>query len=876
VTVKDRGSYQRQTRAGVLNPPVDRQRCRERREGQEVLSLAKQRGWRPPRSRFPALSLKFLGLLVLTALLGMRAEAVGFEVTGMGGGGGMFKPGISPDKHADGTHLMLLTSDMTGSYRSLDSGAHWQMLNWLTQINATPTGYPPPTDNGYPCFVPGGTVYWYTGATLKQSTDEGATWTTVATGSGTWGGNAIAKIAAIPGTPNNTIFVGTATGVWRSTTGGSAWSSCGPSGVCNGIVTIPSTTNVFAILNSGSNLYKSTDSGATWSTISVAAANGHVLTSITGGTHGTNTVLFATVDTVGTIKSTDSGATWTVVHGWNSQDFITMAANQANLASGNGHAFSSITKEGQPSHIGNHIYRTTDGGKSWKNCFDASRDPNQHWKDTGNVTRAWTETGLDWGFGSFGLAVCNSDTNLLFYASNGDVYVSKNAGDTWTQAQNVVGPEGAGAWPDTHYSSVGLEVTTCWGHYIAPSWWGTSGPAPYHDCRWIAYTDIGFARSTDAGSSWMYAAMGCPWRNTFYNVLFDPATVGKMYAATSSRHDIPTYLGTTPNTDQSGGVCVSTNSGRDWAVLGTGQPALPCTDVAIDPNTSGSSLTFYATFYGESSGPAGGVYKSTDAGATWQNKSTGLGNPGSMHVIQVTIFPTSRTTSHLFCSISGYHTARSNQFNIPGGIWKSTNGGETWTCITNTIVPNLCWPGHFAVDPTNENVIYLAAATGGGNAAGQAGVYKTTDGGTTWKRLLNDANFSAVGGASYDECQFVRINPTDPKYVYVGTQGHGLWLTMNGAATGTAADWQCFREFPFVNPTNVCFDPDDPGHIYVTTFGSSVWYGPREPGQAPISLAPASFIPAPVVAAYAPNAPVARLRRLVTPLDRAVLNTILR
>jgi hypothetical protein len=357
----------------------------------------------------------------------------------------------------------------------------------------------------------------------------------------------------------------------------------------------------------------------------------------------------------------------------------------------------------------------------------------------------------------------------------------------------------------------------------------------------------------------MYAAMGCPWRNTFYNVLFDPATVGKMYAATSSRHDIPTYLGTTPNSGQSGGVCVSTNSGRDWSVLGTGQPALPCTDVAIDPNTSGSGLTFYATYY------EGGVYKSTDGGATWTNKSTGLGNPGNMHVIQVTVFPTSRTTSHVFCAISGYHTASTNQSNIAGGIWKSTDGGTTWTCITNTIVPNLCWPGHFAMDPTNENVIYLAAATGGGNAAGQAGVYKTTDGGTTWKRLLSDANFSAIGGASWDEGQFVSINPSDPNHVYVGTQGHGLWLTTNGAATGTAADWQCFTDFPFVNPTNVCFDPDDPGHIYVTTFGSGVWYGPREPGHAAVSLAPTSLSPVSVVGTHAPDALVLRLWRLPTP-----------
>ena len=61
----------------------------------------------------------------------------------------------------------------------------------------------------------------------------------------------------------------------------------------------------------------------------------------------------------------------------------------------------------------------------------------------------------------------------------------------------------------------GLVVTTTWNYYIDPH-----EPTRHYIC----YTDIGFARSEDRGKSWLYATAGSPWKNTFYDLAFDPDT----------------------------------------------------------------------------------------------------------------------------------------------------------------------------------------------------------------------------------------------------------------------------------------------------------------------------------------------------------------
>ena len=76
----------------------------------------------------------------------------------------------------------------------------------------------------------------------------------------------------------------------------------------------------------------------------------------------------------------------------------------------------------------------------------------------------------------------------------------------------------------------GLVVTTAWNYYLDPF---------QPNRHYIAYTDIGYARSTDAGKTW-YWQDGKPLRNTTYELAFDPETPGTIWGAFADLHDIPT------------------------------------------------------------------------------------------------------------------------------------------------------------------------------------------------------------------------------------------------------------------------------------------------------------------------------------------------
>jgi len=703
-------------------------------------------------------------VLVALVLWG-RAEGAGkvYEVTGMGGGGGMYTPSVSPYD----PDFMLISCDMSGAYRSLDGGRHWELIHYK-QINST--------RGRRPAFLPDG-VLWASGSTLKVSRDRGATWKAVLPGPAPWGDSAITHIAVNPAGRGD-WFVGTATGLWRSADEGRTWEQC-LEGTCHGV--LPLGAEVFAALEQGRKVFwRSADSGKTWEPVPVPAAKGNPLTSITGGADKGSLVLFATVPKVGTIRSTDRGRTWEVVDPDKGQNDVLMARNQTRIA------YAVTRKE---------VRRTTDGGRTWENCFRMSGPQ-------ANVVRSWVQTEIKWGYyiTRLGFGVNPLDARMVMISTQGDFYISRDGGESWRQSMN----EPVGVLPGDpgfRYRSTGLEVTSCWHYYFDPY---------DHNRRYIAYTDIGFARSVDGGETWIYSARGCPWSNTFYQVVFDPYVKGKLYAATSNRHDIPHWTHICGNTPRhAGGVCVSEDGGITWRVLGKGQPRLPCTSIAIDPTSPKGRLTLYATFF------EGGVYKSTDNGETWVKKSRGLGRPGNLHALSVQVHP---KTGDLYCAVTAHRHGL--DFPVPGGLWKSTDGGESWTEITKGL--NLAWPANFAVHPENPDIIYLTAATAPRRREG--GLYKTTDGGRSWTRILRDEDFAKTGPPGFVHALFVNLHPQHPDYVYLGTGAHGLWMSPDAGRT-----WKQFEKFPFRSPTNVTFDPEDPRVMYVTTFGGGVWRGPYLP-----------------------------------------------
>jgi photosystem II stability/assembly factor-like uncharacterized protein len=345
-------------------------------------------------------------------------------------------------------------------------------------------------------------------------------------------------------------------------------------------------------------------------------------------------------------------------------------------------------------------------------------------------------------------------------------------------------------WIDT-----GLVVTTAWQFYIDPF---------EPNRQYIAYTDIGYARSTDAGKTWFWQT-GRPLRNTTYELAFDPESPGKMWAALSDLHDIPNYnviSGHHYFARAAGGVGVSTDFGVTWRDSSVGLPRKPITSVIVDPKSPKAARILYASAFEE------GVYRSSDGGRSWEKRSNGLGAPGiNMRACRLIL----HSDGTLFCLVTARKKDRRYVDDGPG-LYRSGDGGEHWERINRSFP--LLWPKDFDVDPRNSRVIYLGAADTDNE---QGGLYKTTDGGASWSRIAR------VGS----ECFGATVSPHRPDWVYLciteNAPDCGLWLSKDAGKT-----WKALEGLPFRNVQRVAFDPKDDTIIYVSTFGASVWRGPAD------------------------------------------------
>lgn len=718
-------------------------------------------------------------LLILAPAKGFTQKPVPglFEVTGMGGAGGMYTPASSPVN----PDFMLVSCDMSGSYRSLNGGGFWEMINSMQLSSSMKCR---------PMFV-GEKVYWILDGQLRASSDSGKTWRPVPEGAAPWGSEGVSRLSHLPGTPP-ILIVGAGNNVHVSADGGKTWNAGakGTGGV-NGLAVAGIT--LFSAI--GTQIWKSSDSGKTWNTMEIAQANGKPVVALAAGAENGSQIVFAVVDDEGVLRSNDLGETWIKVLGKDSMTSdgtrvvselsdIVMPGNQVNAAYVN-----SV----------NQVFKTENGGTTWVSVFrmDSNSNPGKSSLPF-NVEKSWVQTEVKWGYdiSPAGVGVNPSNPNIAMVTTQGDFYKTTDGGNSWKQIMNEkVGVKPGD--PGNRFRSIGLEVTSSWQFLFDP--FDTSR-------YYIAYTDIGFARSVDQGKTWIHSVSGSgSWGNTYYHIAFDPEIKGRMYAAASSRHDIPHWSHTSSNTSyHQGGVVMSSNHGISWTQKSNGLPLVPCTWVELDPKSPKEKRTLYAAMYEQ------GIYKSVDNGDTWEKKSNGLGNPGNMHVLQVQIQP---GTGNLFASITAHR--HDNSFPVAGGLWKSIDGGENWTDLTATL--GLKWATHFALHPDNPDIIYLSAATAAG--APQGGVYKTTDGGKNWERLLSDADFAKRCPPSYVHSMQVQLHPKNPDYVYLATT-HGLWVSTNGGK-----EWEWFDNFPFRRVQNVTFDPRNPELMIVNTFGGGVWRG---------------------------------------------------
>jgi photosystem II stability/assembly factor-like uncharacterized protein len=185
------------------------------------------------------------------------------------------------------------------------------------------------------------------------------------------------------------------------------------------------------------------------------------------------------------------------------------------------------------------------------------------------------------------------------------------------------------------------------------------------------------------------------------------------------------------------------------------------------------------TYYFGATG--GGVWKTTDSGQNWKNISDGFFG-GSIGAISA-----SQSDPNILYVGTGEKTVRGNVSPGYGGFWKSDDAGETWKKMNLDI--DQVQVGRIAIHPKNPDIVYIAIIGDLFKNSKKRGVYKSSDGGQTWKHVL----FSNERSGAVD----ISIDKNNPRIIFASTwnirrtpyslesggEGSGLWKSTDGGET---------------------------------------------------------------------------------------------
>ena len=177
----------------------------------------------------------------------------------------------------------------------------------------------------------------------------------------------------------------------------------------------------------------------------------------------------------------------------------------------------------------------------------------------------------------------------------------------------------------------------------------------------------------------------------------------------------------------------------------------------------------------------GGVWKTEDAGISWRNVSDGYFKTGSVGAVAV-----APSDANVVYVGMGEHAPRGVMSSYGDGVYRSTDAGKTWKHLGLELTRQIA---NIRIHPNNPDIAYVAAQGPIHGASPDRGVFKTEDGGKTWKRQLYvDENTGCVD---------LTMDPTNPRILYAamweykrlpwqvisGGKGSGLYKSKDGGDT---------------------------------------------------------------------------------------------
>jgi len=585
-----------------------------------------------------------------------------------------------------------------------------------------------------------------------QSTDNAKTWQDMGQSLASITASGVDSIAVSP--LSGAVYVGGIGPILTSRNRGTTWSQIPLPTEANSVVQLSvdplSDDNLYGIFNGEAGtigLYGSNDAGGNWSQLSTSCSRYFVVDPKTEGT------LYCTGGSEFFV-SNDGGITWT-----NTSQIAGMSLDTFAVVPSNPKQIYLITNS--PGINNGFLYSSTDGGGSWT-WVRAAGDAASILVDATNPLELYASTftgfevsedgGTTWTTsatapGSIGLLVqIPGSPSTLLGESDGNLVSSQNTFTTWSEADTGISDHwGYQVAVDPEISTtIYLAATNDGGIYKSANSGTTWGQTYADNCNAISVDPLNSKHllagcltsksvvSNDGGATWQSVPLNFVGSEVFAVTLivFDPNSPGTI------------YLGIVAQSGPS--VAKSSDGGASWSLIDNGLPTASSAsnnvgDVysfAISPTNSNLLLVCIA-------GATGGIYKSTDAGATWTLQAP------------VAAYSLAFDPNH-----------PGNVYAAADYIYKSTDSGDSWSTVAfpSTGFAGLSAPVQLIVDPKSADMLFMVPSAGP--------IGWSPDGGNTWFPLSNGLTSDIGLGGSFGFLS--AISATDPEILYIPSLNRSL------------------------------------------------------------------------------------------------------
>lgn len=302
----------------------------------------------------------------------------------------------------------------------------------------------------------------------------------------------------------------------------------------------------------------------------------------------------------------------------------------------------------------------------------------------------------------------------------------------------------------------------------------------------------GVYKSTDGGKSWTH--LGLSDGQQIAQIAINPRNADRIFVAVAGHPYGP---------NEERGIYRSMNGGKTFEKVLYRDENTGGADVQIDPS---NPETVYASMWearegpwenGSWNGPGGGIFKSTDGGATWRQLTKGLPDD----IVQANLAIAPSTPTRLFAAVAKMTGV---------SLYRSDDNGESWAIATSDTRPATRIGGGdlpvFRFDPKNADILYSASIV----------CWKSTDGGKTWTGIRG-----APGG---DDYQNIWINPFNTDIILLGSD-QGAIISVNGGKSWsswynqpTAQIYHVAADNAF--PYRLCGGQQESGSVCISSRGN--------------------------------------------------------